>query len=276
MRAFFHDHPILTDPTDRLGVLLILLFFMTFPLRALSDTYPLSAYITNPNPTNGSMDNEQQNLRRDALVDFAKKQAISYAPNLPDTIRDPVRWALSGFHTGSSFFSFGISSSEDEEDQEDAPQSLADLMHPPLPVENQNESSWLASPAYHHRRGILPTHDAAVLGAHMKQSLFGNYMQLDLHPYYGQNWFSQKNYYGADFSIDLAEPANHSETSRPWGKFVIGYTNGDDQLMDHGRGLDMHGELRFNDHLTLNTGMRQSDTTGGSDYVLLQWKMSME
>lgn len=138
------------------------------------------------------------------------------------------------------------------------------------------ESSMRASTAYHHRRGVLPTHDAAVLGAHMKQHFLDHYMQLDLHPYFGQNWFSQKNYYGADFTIDLIEPENKSKDSRPWGKFVISYTNGDDDLLDHGRGIDMHGELRFDEHTTLNTGMRQSDTSGASDYVLLQWKMKLE
>jgi len=273
MKYFFHPTDSLTEPADRLGVLLILLFFVVFPLHALSAGDPnTNIFISNPAQYNSTIEANEQNERRTALTDYVRKEALNWAPGLPDILRDPARWALSGFHSTRSLFDFGISTHDDDTQTAAASQPVAGLMQPP----EDGADQWLASTAYHHLHGILPTHDALTAGAHARQQLFDQYIQYDLHPYYGQNYFSRQGYYATDLSLDFAAPANTAETTRPWGKLVIGYANGDGELIDHGRGIDLHGELRFNDNLSLNSGVRQSDPTGSSNYLLLQWKLATE
>lgn len=275
MRISFNHPLFLTDATDRLGVLLTLLFFATFPLHAFSASATGAVFIGEQARPNSAIEANALDERRSSLLDYMRHQAESLTPSLPDEVRSPVKWALNGFHSAGSFLSFGVTTLDNDETQAANPDPVAQLMQPPA-MPGEVADQWLASTGYHHRRGILPTHDTATLGGHVRQSLFSHYMQYDLHPYLAQNYFSSRNYYGAEMTLDFAAPADTSRVTRPWGQLVIGYTNGESSLMDHGRGIDMHGELHFSDNLTLNTGLRQSDTSGSGNYVLLQWKISTE
>lgn len=280
MIGIFNNRFALTDTTDRLGVLLTLLFFATFPIHAHSandanSIYANGGYFQNSIRTQSVIGTSEEDQKRNALADYVRGQALNLAPGLPDEVRSTVRWAMDGLHSSRGLFSLDVSTlgqDEDEAPQDDNP--IAKLAQP-LPVE-QNETPLLAQTAYHHRNGILPTRDAMLLGSHTRQSFLDNYMRFDFHPYFGQNYFSARHYYGAEAKLDLARPTGTTSSAKPWGTVSIGYTNGDDRLMDHGHGIDMHTEVYFNDHLSLNSGVRQSDTSGSGNYVLLQWKISTE
>jgi hypothetical protein len=274
MKHFFHSiHP-LTDPADRLGILLILLLFLMFPFRALSADNTSSPIFSNPiQQYNSAIEQGMADERRMAVLNWMRNRTIGLVPGLPDDVREPVNWVIGAFHNSNGFLSFGLSTLADENDP--AP-VFAAPQFAPSPLPESGSDSWLASTAYHHHNGFVPTRDALVAGAHAKQNLFDQYLQYDLHPYAGQNYFTQRNYYGGDLSFEFAKPSNTADASRPWGKIVFSYANGDDRLTDYGRGIDMHGELHFSDNLSLNSGMRQSNTSGTDNYVLLQWKLSTE
>ena len=272
MMGIFNTRFALTDTTDRLGVLLTLLFFATFPIHGhcAIDTNNTFAYSSRNNNT---IDVTEENARRDALVDFARKQAISLAPGLPDEIRSTVRDALEGFQTTRGFLNLDVKALDNDTSEQSPADPLAPLKQ--SITQDKAESPWVASTTYHHRHGILPTHDALVVGTHMHQDYFDHYMSFDAHPYFGQNYFSAKNYYGAEFKLDFAKPDDTAHAKKPWGSISFNYTNGDDKLMDHGRGVDMHTEIYFNENLTLNSGLRQSDASGTGNYVMLQWKLAI-
>lgn len=275
MIGLFNRHFSLTDPTDRLGVLLILMFFAVFPIHAHSANDTNNIYIHNSFHSHDALAAKEEDERKVALGDFFKQQAIGMMPNLPDFVRDSTHWALDGLHATRGFFNLDIVPIGDEEDNAEAPaNNLQSLLQAKPEIER--ESPLAASTSYHHRHGILPTRDAILLGAHTKQEFMDGYMHLDLHPYFGQSYFSSRHYYGAEAKLDLAKPENTAHAKKPWGFISMSYTNGDDRLMDHGRGIDMHTEIYFNDNLSLNSGIRQSDTSGAGNYVLLQWKISTQ
>jgi hypothetical protein len=264
----------LTDFTDRFIVLLTLLFISFFPFNAFSANVPNGQFFLAGSPqVNTVADAEQRKKMLGSLLDFAKNEAPNLVPGLPSIIRDPAKWALGGLHETKGLLNFDLGAVGDSDILASILRPVSSMMRPAAPDESQ--ATWFA-PTYHHQHGVLPLHDAMIMGTHSRQDLFHRYMRLDIHPYYAQNYFSQRGYWGTDFTLDLASPSDTARTSKPWGKIVFGYTNGDSRMMDHGRGVDLHGELRFSDNLTLNTGMRQSDQTGSGNYVLLQWKIATE
>jgi hypothetical protein len=271
MKSLFPPCLFLTDTTDRLGILLTLIFFSIFPLHALSAGDPNAVFVSDEIHTGTAIDANDKHQRLGALRNYVRSEALNLMPGLPDIIRNPARWALGGFQVTQDFFDFITPSKDDEA-------ALASLIRPvtsymrPTSLD-EGDAAWLA-PSYHHRQGILPTRDAMMMGFHSRSAMFDSYMRLDAHPYYAQNWFSQRGYWGAELALDLASPSDKTGGAKPWGKIVLGYTNGDDRLMDHGRGIDLQGELRLSERWSFNTGMRQSDQTG--NYALLQWKMPLE
>jgi hypothetical protein len=273
MKYFFHPIHSLTEPMDRLGILLILLFFLTFPVRVLSANDSNGIFTGDPR-SNNAIDTAMQDQQRMAVLDYVRKQTFGLVTSMPnDDVRTPVNWFIRTFQNSRGLLSFGLSDLDEEEELRPT-RPPANLAQPMVP--GYADDQWLASTTFHHHSGFLPTHDALMAGAHAKQGLFDQYVQYDLHPYVAQNYFSSRNYYGADLSLNFAKPANTSELSRPWGTLVIGYANGDSQLTDYGRGIDLHGELHFNDQLSLNSGVRQSDPSGDNNYIMLQWKISTE
>jgi len=94
---------------------------------------------------------------------------------------------------------------------------------------------------------------------------------LDVHPYYGQNWHSEANYWGTEVSMHLTS----DNDSKPWGKIALRFSQGDTNLMDRGQGFDMHSEMNFDDHLSLNAGVRENGRSDAGNYAMLRWKMSL-
>jgi hypothetical protein len=269
MRIIFHPTPSLTDIADRLGVLLTLTLIAFVPVHAAAAGGNELFLPNSPQYQYNAMDAADQNQRLKSMLDYAKQELPVLLPGLPGGFRDPAQWALNGLRETGNFMSFGLASGDNIDAVASILRPVTALMQPAAP--GDASATWL-DPAYHHRHGILPTHDAMIVGTHSRQALFDRYMQMDFHPYIAQSYFSAHGYYGAEMTLDLASPADTAHTGKPWGKIVLGYTNGDSNMMDHGRGVDLHGELRFSDTLSLNTGLRQSDSTG--NYVLLQWKIA--
>jgi hypothetical protein len=112
-----------------------------------------------------------------------------------------------------------------------------------------------------------------MLGAGMRESLFSNRMQLEMKPYYGQNWLRPEGYCGGEFSVGLAHGGAGDTMESSWGKVAVGFVNGDSEVLDHGHGFDMHGELRLDDQLALHAGVRENEDTNSGSYLMLRWKL---
>jgi hypothetical protein len=108
------------------------------------------------------------------------------------------------------------------------------------------------------------------MGVNLRRPILDHRLQVDVHPYYGQNLLSAGGYYGTEFTATLGGGA----PAQPWGKISFGYINGDEAMMDHGHGFDMHSEVNFSDHLSLDTGLRQNEYTDLGNYVMLRWKLA--
>lgn len=195
------------------------------------------------------------------MRDYAKTLIPTIAPGLPSYISNPGSWAYNGLGIvrqdesidGVSSFLQPVQSSF-QQPSVDAPEAL-----------------WL-SPGYHHR-GFLPIHDAMLMGIHLRHtpgvSLDGNSLQFDVHPFVGQSWRSLDDYWGTEVGFSL----RHASSPQPWGKIAISFTQGDNQLMDHGHGFDMHTEFNFNEHLSLNAGVRENYNSDAGNYVMVRWKL---
>jgi len=122
---------------------------------------------------------------------------------------------------------------------------------------------------YHHK-GFLPTHDAMMMGVGAGQNILDNKLQFTARPYIGQSWDSLRHYWGTEVAMTVAQ---HSD-GLPWGKIAVGYVGGDEALTDHGRGMDLHGDVDLTHGFTFTSGMRQNSISGDANYVLVKWKLT--
>jgi hypothetical protein len=143
---------------------------------------------------------------------------------------------------------------------------MAALIQPPTPGEGQ--AFWL-TPGYHHK-GFLPTHDAMMMSFNLRQHMFDDRVQVDMRPFYGQNWVSTNGYGGAEIGFNLSRTG----AAQPWGRIAVRYVEGDQDLMDQGHGIDMHAELFFDDHLSLHAGVRENEESQLGNYAMLRWKLA--
>lgn len=248
--------------------LLLLTFFLclfancseTLAFTADRDAPDTSAYAR---ANNAKRFAEQEGTRRLGLMaDYAKGQIPHLAPGLPSFIRNPGGWVSRGLGGSSPMDMF-------DEDTGSFLQPVQSAFTEPSV--NAPQAMWI-SPSYHHR-GFLPMNDAMIMGVHMRQSfsdLFaGHGVQLDLHPFYGQSWHSTDYYWGTEIAFDL----HNKDAAHPWGKIALRFTNGDTDLTDRGHGFDMHGQLNFDEHLSLNTGIRENGRSEAGNYVMMRWKL---
>jgi hypothetical protein len=121
-----------------------------------------------------------------------------------------------------------------------------------------------------HHKGFLPMHDTMMLGISANRDFLGDKLQFTARPFYGQSWHSLRGYWGGEIALNMAQHAD----GLPWGKISMGYVNGDESMTDHGRGVDLHGDVDLTNHFSLTSGMRQNSITGNANYALLQWKIS--
>jgi hypothetical protein len=186
--------------------------------------------------------------------------------------------SLSGIlHNSNGWAAYGVKTLEDQFDFDSEPDHgnaastvlsthpVSSMMQPPSVGDAR--SYWL-SYGYHHKSGVLPFHDAMVVGFNSQHSVTDG-LQMELHPYYAQHCVGLNGYYGTEASLALGS----EDKSQPWGKISLGYVNGDSSLSDHGNGYDLHSEVNFNEHLSLHAGVRQDEETDLGNYMMLRWKL---
>ena len=123
-----------------------------------------------------------------------------------------------------------------------------------------------------HHKGFLPTHDALLLGSNVKMGFVGDRVQFALHPFFGQGWIPSKHYWGTNLSLNIAPRAD----GMPWGSIVMGYVGGDESLTDHGRGMNLHGDVDLTNGFLFTSGIRQNSLSGNANYALVKWKASLD
>lgn len=240
---------------------LILLMFVDCSEAGAFDYYDNDTVDPNSygRSTNNPIVTVNRSERISQMTDYAKKQLPVLAPGLPNFLRNPSSWFGHGFgfNLGNAKNSADISSSVIEPMQQMSSSPSVDAP----------EAFWV-SPNYNHK-GFLPLNDAIIMDVHLRHNMFSSPLQLELHPFYGQNWHSIDNYWGSEIAVGLG---SSTLTSEPWGKIAIRFTQGDTDLMNHGHGMDMHSQLNFDDRLSLNAGIREEGNSSAGNYVMLRWK----
>jgi len=251
--------------------LFITMFFNCSSALAFDDHHAANdgyGYV-NPNSTQPFATNERKQRLR-LVMDYARRELPSFLPGLPSgLLHDPMNWVGAGWLKNDSLEDFGS--------QENA-NNIISFLQPVQsalrkPDSTVSQALWL-DPDYHHK-GFLPFQDAVVLGLHMRSTavsdMFHNSAQIDIHPFYGQNWHSEANYWGAEASVNFTA----TNTSNPWGNIAMRFSQGNADLMDRGSGFDMHSQLNFNDRLSLNAGIRENGNRDAGNYAMLRWKMPL-
>lgn len=266
----------LTDLTIlvRLLIPFFLAFFPSYQLAFADEDPNLFSSSFSNRQTNSAVEASDRSERIKLLVDYVRKEGPGWMPGLPSFLRDPGGWALGNLKSVQHElslglgFSFGIDAKGINDDgvMTSVIQPVAALMQPP--PETQSQAFWL-SPNYHHK-GFLPVNDALIMGMNVRHRVWGNRMQLDLHPYLGQNWHNSDNYWGTELSLGLRE----SSTGQEWGKIAMRYNNGNSAVMDNGRGFDLHADMKFNEQLSLTAGVQKNPDSSNSNYALLRWKLA--
>jgi hypothetical protein len=121
------------------------------------------------------------------------------------------------------------------------------------PSKDVGEAVWL-SPGYQHNHGIMPFDDAVSLGPMYRNKMLDNRLNMDIHPYYAQNWHNTDNYWGLDTTFGVGPSVGKS-----WGNITVGFTNGNENLMNHESGFNMKANLNFTNNLSLTSGVDQLD-----------------
>ena len=265
--AYAHFRPVekLTDTLFQGGV------FLTFFLAVLS---PYAVHcaenaglpvIQAPNFEKplAAAQSELEKQRLDQALSYARHQAMGLLPALPHMSLGIPGWLTNNF----GMMSLGLEdgSAGDDGALRGLSQEFAGLMH--APATDQAQALWL-TPGYHHK-GFLPLNDAVTLGANLRHSFWDKAVQVNLHPFYGQNWTNSDSYWGSEFTLSFGEPKN--PTLLGFGKISLRYDNGQSAIMDHGRGFDMHSELSFDEHFSLNGGVRKNEDASLGNYLLLRW-----
>ncbi|MBV8548224.1 MAG: hypothetical protein JO126_02065 [Alphaproteobacteria bacterium] len=152
------------------------------------------------------------------------------------------------------------------------------------PRDNDLSGTWM-TPGYHHR-GFLPTHDAIKLGMTGREHFMDDFVRLEARPFVGENWLHGGGIYGATVSMNFGQspvmPKNKLQAAMNpvrdtggWGRISMGFVGGESELTDHGKGFDLHGEVRFTENLALHSGVRDNGDAS-ANYVLLRWSMDLK
>jgi hypothetical protein len=257
-------------PTDGIlwtGVLLTLIF-VVFSTRARADdnTAMIPMPLISERPSNSALANEARNQRMAALLDYVRSQGPALMPGLSDTLRGPTNFVMRQIHSAKDGFGLANDNGPSDDSFFSFLSPVFSFMHPS--DESVAEALWL-SPGYHHAHGMLPFNDAVLLGFNYRNTMFGDHARLSVHPFYAQSWHSTDSYWGVETALALGPSSGKS-----WGTIGIRYTNGDTNMLDHGRhGIDMHADLAFNDNLNLTAGAQTSEDADVGNYVMLKWKM---
>lgn len=268
MRATTAIRQFLTRQGARFTLALTLLYPCFYPSVAngYTDTDRLFASVSY---RDSASDNIEHDQRLQAARDYMKDQAPRLLSALSDNVRMPFQFMLNKAHQGQSLFSLDLST--DDEAAAPAPIPFAQR----LAKSDDDPMSNVLATTYHHRHGVLPFHDALMFGAHSENYFATRYIHTDIHPYFGQNYFSLRHYYGADVKMDLAKGTDWHSAGRPWGSLTLGYTSGESKMMDQSRGFHANLSMNVSEQVSLTSGMHDGEGSSGT-YVSLQWKMPFD
>lgn len=243
-----------------------------------SGTNPLNASaLTSSNVKNPIYEEEKQK-RVSLILDYLRSEAPHFIPTLPDAMRIPTRWAMDGLTSlrdefGSIHEGFGLRGADfgAGEAVNEVVRPIASLMH--SPDESAAQAIWVSA-GYHHK-GFLPTHDALIINFNTRHRSIGSNLEFSTKPFIGQNWHSAENYWGIETTLNIGQHAKKGTTNdHMHGKIVMRYTNGSSELMNNDRGLDMHAEFDFTNHLSLQAGIRSGSSSDNNNYVMMRWKLA--
>jgi len=241
---------ILINSAYRHGILLTLTLILTLAAR-LSHADPPPA-----------VEIEANRQQIGEVSDYIRKQGMQGISLLPGEARQVIGWFSSGWHPMRMF------DDDDPSDAQSAPiaqQALTDT--PNVPDEKLAD---LAGNIHH--KGFLPTHDAAVMGVAFKQNIVAHKLEATAKPFFGQSWHSTGDYWGGEAGLDIAR----HDDGMPWGKIALGYVGGNDALTDHGRGMDLHGDVDLTEGWKFTSGLRQNSWDGNSNYMMIKWQMGFK
>ncbi len=189
---------------------------------------------------------------------YLRAQGMQGLSILPSEVKEVSSWFSGTFHPLRSL------------DDDTAETSNADAVTQAMAATPAAQSARLFDlEGNMHHKGFLPTHDSFVMGPKFNQSLLGSKMGLSFKPYYGQNYFSMRGYYGGEIAMDIAK---RTDDGLPWGKIALGYVGGDDNLTDDGHGMEVRGDVDLTNHFKFTTGLRQS-VDGASNYAMVKWAL---
>jgi hypothetical protein len=272
MKGIFTTRRFLTDILVWVVIFTIFALGVLIPFRPLhaadnnDPTPPVITSTTNAqNEQDTPLDADDKSYRTHQLMHYIHDQLPNWLPGVPSYIRDPAGWALGGARQIRDEIGLERTADGSPSMMASLAQPMAAMMQPPTP--QQAEAMWL-SPDYHHM-GFLPAHDAMVMGVGARHTVWGG-TQLEVRPFYGQNWHSLEGYGGSEAAINLGG----ANVGHPWGKIAVRYIEGSSDMLDHGHGTDMHAEVHFNQQLALHAGVRQSDNSELGNYVLLRWQLA--
>lgn len=154
------------------------------------------------------------------------------------------------------------------------------------PTARDLSGAWV-TPDYHHK-GFLPTHDVVKLGFTAREHFADDFVRVETHPFVGENWVHGGGIYGATLTMSFGKTPvipknkiqavaalNDNRDTGGWGRISMGFVGGQSDLTDHGKGFDLHGEVRFTENLALHSGVRDNgDAT--ANYIMLRWRVGLD
>jgi hypothetical protein len=263
----YHKFYLLTDKVLRTGLFLTLITVTSgrADICQAADNYNEVNVTARTSAT--VADTLEQHKRLGLVMDYVRHEATHWLPGIPRALTSTGKWVAGNLSSLAAEFDFqGVGDAENG--------IMTSVVTPVMsmieaPTIDQNDAMWV-TPNYHHK-GFLPTKDAIIMGVNMRRGLMQNRMRFEVKPFYGQNPISTRGYWGSAVSININEPIGIFQS----GNVTISYIGGDSRLSDHGRGIDLHSDLKFNDHLGLEAGMRQDNNEKTGDYVMVRWAMPL-
>jgi hypothetical protein len=195
---------------------------------------------------------EQQRIRD--VENYIREQGLQSVRLLPDEMRGAIGFVSNNLKALSATASIGNDSGNQSAD--------------PTPSASDG-MPFSVAPDFHHK-GFLPTKDALLIRLGFSRKAIGDKLLFTAHPFYGQNWRSLRGYWGAEMSMLI----DKRDDNLPSGALALTYTGGNEQLMDNGRGIDLHGDIDLTEGWNLTSGLRQNSLSGSSNYVMLRWKLT--
>jgi len=233
--------------------------FLTLTLAIL-----LTATFTHADSLPSAAEIEANKERASEAMAYVRHEAFQGMSILPGEAREALSWFSGSWHP--------MQMAGDDEETIPAVGGAVPAQSQALRDASSSES-WVPDLASNfHHKGFLPTHDAMVLGLGMQHSLFDNKLGLTGRPFYGQSWHSLHSYYGGEVAMDI----DKRDDGMPWGKIALGYIQGNDSMIDHGTGVELHGDVDLTRGFKFTSGIRQNSADGNSNYMLLRWKLDFQ